>query len=426
MAKIEPFRALIYNQEKVKGLASVVCPPYDIISPSQQQYYHNISPYNFIHMLLGEDIPGEDKYKRARNIFKDWQKNKILVQDDFPAVYFYSQQYRLKGEKRARLGFIARLYLEDKNSAIYGHEHTHLGAKEDRLKLLKNVKANLSPIFVVFSDKKRVIQNIYQQHIQNKEPFIDITDEEKINHKLWRLDSTPALDKLKTDMQNENIFIADGHHRYEVACAYRDQMRKKMGAAFSEAGFNYTLAYFTNTGSSGLAILPIHRLVKLNSRLDIESFELCARDYFDMEEIKDKARLLFLMEKAGGSEYVLGMYYHKKYYLLRLKNIKTLGRLISDKPPEFKPLDVSILNCVVLKKILGMDLENKDNILFSHDASELIQKAESGDSYAVFFLNPAKIQQIVSVALAAQKMPPKSTYFYPKVLSGLVINKFDG
>ncbi len=424
MAKIEPFRALVYNQGEIRNLSSVVCPPYDIISPIQQQYYHDLHPHNFIHILLGKDIPGEDKYRRAAHLFKDWQKDKILVLDTSPAIYFYSQQYNLKGEKRTRLGFIARLYLEDKNSTIYGHEHTRLEPKEDRLKLLKSAKANLSPIFVIFADKKRIIQNTHQ-YIQDKKPFIDIVDEEKIIHKLWRLDSPDILEGIKTKMQNENIFIADGHHRYEVACTYRDEMRKRLGSGQQdEAGFNYILAYFTNANSSGLTILPIHRLVKLDFPMDTKKLLTAIGNYFDIEEIKDKIRFFFLMQKAGEAEHVLGLYYHKKYWLLRLKNIKILDRLISDRPPEFRSLDVSILNYIVLKKTLELDLEDKEILTFSPHTDELIDKVDSDPSYIAFFLNPVKVQQIISVALSGQKMPAKSTYFYPKVLSGLVINKF--
>jgi len=425
MAKIEPFRAVIYNQGEIRSLSSVVCPPYDIISPAQQQYYHDLHPYNFIHILLGKDIPGEDKYLRAAQLFRDWQKDKILVPDRSPAIYFYSQQYTLKGEKRTRLGFIARLHLEDKNSTIYTHEHTRFEPKEDRLKLLKAVKANLSPIFVIFPDKKRVIQHVYQKYIQEEKPFMDIVDHEKVSHKLWRLDYQPLLNKLQADMQNENIFIADGHHRYEVACAYRDEMEEKIGTSQPEAGFNYILAYFTNTNSSGLTILPIHRLIKFASKPDISKFISSMKDYFDIEEVKDKIRFFFLMEKGGRSEHVLGMYYDKKYRLLRLKNIKILDRMINDKPAEFRSLDVSILNYIVLKKILGIDLEDKDALIFSPNANELIEKADNDNSYIAFFLNPARVQQIISVALTGQNMPVKSTYFYPKVLSGLVINKLD-
>jgi len=424
MAKIEPFKAVVYNQEEIKELSSVVCPPYDVISASQQQRYHDSHPYNFIRILLGQDTPGEDKYRRAGQIFKDWQKNKVLIQDKAPAIYFYSQQYNLKGEKKVRFGFIARLYLEDKNSAIYGHEHTRIEPKEDRLKILKNTKANLSPIFVIFSDQKRIIQNLHQ-YTQDKKPFIDLVDNEKVNHKLWRLDSPDILDSIKTKMQKESIFIADGHHRYEVACIYRDEMRKRLGKVIEGAGFNYILAYFTNTNSSGLTILPIHRLLKLDSRLDMDHFGSNIRDYFDVEEIKDKIRFFFIMEKGGQSEHVLGMYYNRKYWLLRLKNIKILDKMINDKPPEVRTLDVSILNHIVLRKVLGINLENKENLTFSPHTEELINKVDSDSSYIAFFLNPVKVQQIISVALTGEKMPAKSTYFYPKVLSGLLINKHE-
>lgn len=425
MTVIKAFRAVVYNQEKIKDLAKVTCPPYDIISTASQQYYHDISHYNFIHILLGKDVPGEDKYLRAANYFKDWLKNKILIQDENPVIYFYSQQYNLKGEKRMRLGFIALLHLEDKNSSVFGHEHTRLEPKEDRLRLLKAVKANLSPIFVLFSDKKRLIQRIYQQYVQSNEPFVDITDDEKTTHKLWRLDYQPVLDRLQSDMRNENIFIADGHHRYEVACAYRDQMRQEMGRSTGEEDFNYILAYFTNVESRGLAILPIHRLVKLDSPMDTKNLLISIGDYFDAEEVKDKIRFFFLMEKAGHTEHALGMYKDRRYWLLRLKNVRILDRTIADKPKEYRSLDASILNHIVLKKILGLDLEDRQSITFSPNADELIESVDNHISYVAFFLNPVKIQQIVSVALSGDKMPAKSTYFYPKVPSGLVINKFN-
>jgi uncharacterized protein (DUF1015 family) len=376
-------------------------------------------------MLLGKDMPGEDKYHRAMGYFRDWLKDRIFIQDASPAIYFYSQQYSLKGQKRTRLGFISLLQLdEDGRSSTFGHEHTHLEPKEDRLKLLRAVKANLSPIFVVFLDRKRIIQRTYEQYLKDKKPFIDIVDDEKIVHKAWRLDSRDILEKIQNQMRNENIFIADGHHRYEVACVYRDKMRQRLGALTQEEPFNYIMAYFTNLLSSGLTILPIHRLVKLAIPLDIDKFKNVLKDYFALEEIKDKARLFFLMEKAGSAEHVLGMYKDNKYYLLRLKNIKILDRMISDKPPEFRSLDVSVLNYLILKNILGITLEDKENLSFSNDAEELIRRVDNNNLYIAFFLNPARIQQVVSISLSGEKMPPKSTYFYPKVLSGLVINKF--
>jgi uncharacterized protein (DUF1015 family) len=423
MTQIRAFNAIIYNQEKVKDLSKVVCPPYDIISVSQQHYYHILSPYNLIHVLLGKDIPGEDKYKRAADYFDAWLKNRILIQDEQPAIYFYSQQYKIKGETKIRLGFISLLRLEDQKSSVFAHEHTQLEPKEDRLKLIRRVKANLSPIFVVFPDTKRIIQRIYQKYMPDKKPFIDLSDDERVIHKVWRLEERQILDDIRLKMHNENIFIADGHHRYEVACTYRDQMRRKSVSLTGQEGFNYIMAYFTNADSRGLTIFPIHRLVKLNPQFDLGDFMHALADYFDIEEVKDKTRFFFLMEKAGSTEHVLGMYKNKRHWLLRLKNVKLPDRMIADRPPEYRSLDISILNYIVIKKILRVDPEDKTSIEYIHDADELIQRVDSDAAYIAFILNPVRMQQIMSLALKGEKMPVKSTYFYPKVLSGLVINK---
>jgi len=425
MTKIKPFRAVIYNQEKIRDVSHVVCPPYDIISSDAQEYYHERNPYNLIHILLGKDTPNEDKYKRAGNYFRDWLKNKILIQDECPNIYFYSQQYNLKGERKTRLGFIALLHLEDNNTSVFGHEHTRLEPKEDRLRLLKSVRANLSPIFVLSSDKKRIIQRAYQQCLQDKKPFIDIKDEDKILHKLWRIDSPDILSDIEKKMSGENIFIADGHHRYEVACTYRQEMKERLGSINGEENFNYILAYFTNVESHGLTVLPIHRLVKLDSSFSMNTFQQNLNNYFDVDEVKDKTRFFFLLEKAGSSEHVLGVYKGKRYWLMRLKNVKILDKVINDKPSEYRSLDVAILNYIVLKKILELDFEDKERITFSPITDELIKRIDNDNSYIAFFLNPVKIQQIISVALSGEKMPSKSTYFYPKVLSGLVINKHE-
>ncbi len=426
MTKIQPFKAIIYNQEKIKDISRVVCPPYDVISAAKQEYYHGLDSYNFIKILLGRDNLKDDKYERAGNYFRDWQKNQVLIQDNSSAIYFYSQQYNLKGEKKTRFGFIALLYLGDKNSGVYGHENTHLDAKEDRFKLMKQVKANLSPIFVVFSDKKRIISRIKEKYIPNEKPFIEAIDDEKTTHKVWRLDSPAILGNIQDSMFDENIFIADGHHRYEVACAYRDEMKKKLGAITGQESFNYILAYFTNLDPHGLTILPIHRFVKLDSTLDMQNFKLSLNnEYFDVEEAREKTRFFFLLNKAGEREHIIGMYKDRKYWFLRLKNIKILDKIINDKPREYRLLDVSILNYIVFKRILKLDLDDKKILTFCPNVEELIEQVDADNNCIAFFLNPVKIQQIMSVALNGEKMPSKSTYFYPKVLSGLVINKLD-
>ena len=424
MAKIKPFQAIIYNQEKIKDLSKVACPPYDIISPQRRQYLHEINPYNLIHMLLSRASPQEDKYRRAARYFKDWLKEGMLIQDKSPSIYFYSQQYLLKGEKRTRLGFIGLLRLEEEAPLVFGHEHTRLEPKEDRFRLLKQVKANLSPIFSVFFDKKRIVARTYQNYIRQHEPFIDIIDDEKTAHKVWRIDSSDLIGDFQGSISGENIFIADGHHRYEVACAYRDEMKKKLGDKFNgEEDFNYLLAYFTSTDSHGLTILPVHRLLKLNKQLDWDDFLIRLREYFDVEEVKEKSRFFFLLEKCKGAQHVFGMYKNKKYWLLRLKNVKILDKMFSNASKEYSSVDVAILNRTILNNIFGIDIEDKKKLKFSPDVSEFIEQVDSDPLSLAFFLNPVKIQQIVSVALNGERMPAKSTYFYPKVLSGLVINK---
>lgn len=427
MTKIRNFKAIIYNREKIGDLKQVVCPPYDVISPAAQEILCERSLYNFIHILLAKDSPDEDKYHRAAAIFRQWLKDNILIQEERSAIYFYSQQYIIRGEKKTRLGFISLLRLGDeKNSPVFGHENTHTAAKLDRFKLIKQVKANLSPIFIICQDKKRIIQRIFQKYIPSQEVFIEVTDDEKTVHKLWRIDDAQVLKTIEFGVSEENMFIADGHHRYEVACAYRDLKREKLKEQFSgEEDFNYCLAYFTNTDQRGLSILPIHRLLKLAKGLDLEDFIAKAKEYFDVDQVKDKTRFFFLMEKGGCTEHLIGVYKDKKYFLLRLKNIKILDKLIADKPKEYRTLDVAIFNYLVLKNILKLDLTNLPNIRYSPDPSELLEEVDSDPSNIAFFLNPVKIEQIINVALGGNKMPPKSTYFYPKVLSGLLINKFE-
>lgn len=425
MSQVKPFQAIIYNQEKEGDLSRLACPPYDVISPARAEYYYQLHPHNFIRVLLPREEAGKDKYIDAGERFRSWLKENILIPDTSQAIYFYTHQYIIKGEKRVRLGFIALLELDKGQGSVLGHEHTRLEAKEDRLNLIRQVEANLSPIFVLFEDKKRVIQRLYRQFVAGKEPFMVMDEDGKNIHRLWRIDDPDILEDVRSKMSDEKIFIADGHHRYEVACAFRNQMQQKY-PGLKDPGTDYIMAYFTNTDMRGLLIQAIHRLVKLDTAIDCEAFSRSLADYFDLEEIKDKGRLVFLMEKSGRSEHVISIYINGKFWLLRLKNVRILDKLIADKPPEYRTLDVSILNQIILKKILGLDLEDKARITFNPDMDELISQVDKDPTYIAFLLNPVKVEQMMKVALGGNKMPAKSTFFYPKVASGLLIHKFPG
>lgn len=425
MTTVIPFKAVRFNEQKV-NLSSVVSPPYDIISAEKQKHLLELSTYNLVHIDFGKDLPGEDKYARAAGYFQEWLKKNVLIREERPAVYFYSQQYAIRGEKRIRYGFLALLKLDEGHKAnVFGHEHTHLEAKEDRLRLIRQVKANTSPIFVIFSDKKKLIRQNLMPYAVSEKPFIDIIDDDKINHKLWRIEDEDILNKVRIKMEQENIVIADGHHRYEVSCAYRDEMKRKLGSTNGTESFNYILAYFTNLDTAGLTVFPIHRIIKFSSRPDMPALIEGLKKNFYIEEFRDKTRFLFLMQKAGTAEHVIGMYNGgSAYWMLRLKNIRALNNLMSEKGPEYRKLDVSMLNYAVFKDVMNMD-PSDPSITFSPNTEELIRRTDDDPSHLLFILNPTKVNQIVSVALSGEKMPPKSTYFYPKVLSGLVINKHD-
>lgn len=425
MTKIAPFKALIYNQKKINDLSKVICPPYDIISAEKQQHLHELSPYNLVHLELSKDSPDGDKYTKSAHALKDWIESDVLKNDDNPSIYFYSQQYCVKGEKKTRFGFIALLKLEEDKPSVYGHEHTHLEPKEDRLRLIRQVKANLSPIFVVFQDKKKIIQQDLKSFARENQPFIDIVDEEKIRHMLWRVDSKDIIAKIQKKMQPEDIFIADGHHRYEVSRVYRDEMKAKSDNFTQEEGFNYIMAYFTNIDPQGLTIFAIHRLVRLDSKPDMNYVVSKLAENFHVEELKDREKFFFLLQKAGMTEHAIGMVNGNRNWLLRLKTIRVLEEFIKDKPKEYRSLDVAILNSLILTDVLNLTLQDKTALTFSAETDEILRQVRQDDCYIAFLLNPTKMEQIVQVALKGEKMPPKSTYFYPKVASGLVVNKHE-
>jgi uncharacterized protein (DUF1015 family) len=421
MSEVKAFKGTIYNSEKIKDLSKVFCPPYDVISKKDQDMYYKRSPENFIRIILERILPKdnsrENRYTRAKKTFDRWLKQGILIEDKEENFYFYSQDYIYKGERRSRLGFIGLLKLRHSaKTGIFPHENTHLEAKEDRMQLIKKIKANLSPIFVLFSDKEKMIRRIFDHYLLGKEPFIDIVDIDKTSSKVWRLSDESATKKLKEYMDDISIFIADGHHRYEVAQMFCNLMRKKKKDFTGKEDFNYIMTYFTDLNSRDLQILPIHRLVK---KLPQDISEL--QGDFSIEKIKDKYDLFILLRKAGIAEHAFGLYKDGNFYLLRFNYPARLDQYIPVGSREFKNLDVSILQHIIFKKL---KVKDKD-IIYIKDEDQAINMVDEEKADAVFFLNPVKISQLRTIASGGEKMPPKSTYFYPKLLSGLVSNQFN-
>src|SRR3989338_1752099 len=330
MSHIKPFKAIYYNKAKVKDLSKVVAPPYDVISTEEQEYLHNLSPYNFTHIDFGKDGARDDKtdnkYTRAKQIYSDWLTKKVLVQDDVPSVYFYKQDYKIMGEKYSRTGFVSLLELESgEESTVYPHENTHAHAVDDRLKLTESLKSNLSSIFVCYSDRHRTVEKIFSKHVLGTSPMIDVTDQDRVQHKLWRLDNPELIKKINASLAGQQLFIADGHHRYKVAMEYQEKRRSRIAIPSGGEPFNYVMTYFTNIDSKGLQILPMHRIVK-NMPGDLGFLE----DFFRIDTIKRKEDLPILLARAGRNEHAFGLYLKGAVKLLRLKNRLLIDQYVEE------------------------------------------------------------------------------------------------
>jgi len=398
-----------------------MCPPYDVISDEGQAYYHNLSPYNFTHIDLAKDKKNDDKdnnkYTRAKKTFDDWLKKKVMLRDEKPGVYFYKQEYKILGQKYSRLGFISLMELEsEEDSRVYPHEKTHAKAVDDRLRLTKSLSSNLSCIFVCYSDKQKKVEKIFNKNILSTKPFVDVEDDDKVRHKLWRLDDEELIGEINGSLAGQHLFIADGHHRFKVANEYRKARLSRKTNVTGEEPFNYVMTYFTNIDSRELQIFPMHRIVKrLPEDLDFLD------EFFRIDKVKNKDDLLILLAKAGRNEHAFGLYTRKGIMLLRLKNKLLIEKFIKEGSKDYKSLDATILKHFVFDRVNV----NSDDIIYTKDLDQVVGMVKEGEADAGFVMNAVKISQLKAIALNGEKMPPKTTYFYPKVLSGLTVYKMD-
>ncbi|MBI5416236.1 MAG: DUF1015 domain-containing protein [Candidatus Omnitrophica bacterium] len=411
---IKPFQAIRYNDEKIKDMDKVLCPPYDVISEEERARLDDASPHNFVHVLLGKDAPDEDRYKRAKRIFSEWRAGGVLVQDEKPAIYFYRQQYKDKGQRYSRLGFISLMHLQDdQDSRVKPHENTHTRAVEDRLKLWRTLNANLSCIFVCYSDKTQKIEKIFNKKVALQPPLVDITDKDGVAHRMWRLDDPALIGEINASVGGQNLFIADGHHRYQVAQELRRQRLAGMtGKPSGDEPFNYVMTYFTNIDSRDLQIMPMHRIVRSFPK-DLTALE----EYFRVDRLPGKQELLIPLARAGKNEHAFGLYTRNGVWLLRLRNKLLIDKHILEGSTDYKRLDATILKHFVFDRI-GIKSED---IIYTKDFDQVTGMVDLKEADAGFIMNPVQISQLKAIALNGEKMPPKTTYFYPKVLSGLTV-----
>jgi len=415
MSQIKPFQAVHFNPEKAGDISRLVCPPYDVISARQLDAFHRSNKHNFTHIMLPKDGQHENKYTRAKKTFEQWLKEEVIVQDETPSIYFYKQEYKVLGEKHSRLGIISLMKIfDEKESKVFPHEKTHAAAKEDRLKLWKSLSANLSCIFVCFSDKDRKVEQVFLGNVSQGQPFIDLKDDDGVRHIVWKLSDQKLIKQIVDSLSHQQVFIADGHHRYEVAKSYRDLKRAKAERSSGTEPYDYVMTYLTNMDSRDLKIFPMHRIIR-KFPLDIEALE----EYFRIDKIKNKDDLVILLAKAGKNEHAFGLYTRDGVRLLRLKSRLLIDKFIKEGSGEYKRLDATILKRFVLDKA-GVPSEE---IIYTKDVDEVTGMVDDGSADAGFIMNPVKIHQLKAIALNGEKMPPKTTYFYPKVLSGLTVYK---
>lgn len=437
MAEIAPFRGLRYSLKAAPDLAKVVIPPYDVISPAEQELFLQTSPYNMVHLELGKSDPGDsaenNSHTRAGRYLEDWLQKGVLIREAVPAVYYYELDYTLApGRDATRRGFICAMRLEDfRSGAVRPHEKTFQAVKDERLGLMLSCQANLSSVFSLYSDPESAVDETLRSG-REPEPAMAFEDRDGMRHRIWRVSDRGVLHRVNELMKDRAIFIADGHHRYETALNYREIQRRRHPSTGPRASFEYIMMYLSNLNQEGLTILPTHRLLRNLGSRNPESALAKAGEFFGVKrfpaDTQGERTLRSELEAQGArKETAVGFYWDnvQSFYLLSAKRDAVSSYLAGTGiPAETRGLDVVVLDQVILRNLMGLSeeyLASEHNIHFKHNLGESIAAVRSGDYEAAFLINPTRIEQVQEVASAKLVMPHKSTYFYPKVGSGMVI-----
>jgi len=443
MAIVAPFRGMTYNIDKITNIASIMCPPYDVISDREQDAYYNEDPYNIVRLILGKrktgDSDWDNRYTRAADLLNRWESEEVFVRHPFPSIYLTSIEYESPDtiETKTRWGFIALIRIEENDSSvILPHERTFSYHREDRLRLMRACNAQFSPVFGLYEDEGNIIGSIYAT-ITDSSPAISFRGIDGYYYKMWEITSDSIITDIVSKMSSKSIIIADGHHRYESARNFRNFMRARYGNHQLDRVYEYAMMYLTNITDKGLTILPSHRLFKFYPDFKIEKFLSSAKKWFDISVFLFSANTqkavtrVFLdqLKGYGQNNTVIGFYHSgaEKYYSLYLKS-KARKEIGDDVHSSIKKLDVLVLSRLLFQQILGIkrdDLDNEKIIQYESNTNRALSSVHSGNYQMVFLVNPTKIEQILEITGNSLIMPRKTTYFHPKILSGLVLNKID-
>ncbi|GAC1484373.1 MAG: DUF1015 domain-containing protein [Candidatus Dormibacteria bacterium] len=424
MANVRPFQGIFYDPARV-DLARVVAPPYDIITPDDQKRYYRQDPRNVVRLIAGEvrasDNANDNKYTRAAAFFKDWLASGVLRREPRPCGYVYEERFLdpVSHEVRRRVGILGVVELEPFGAGILAHERTHARAKADRLSLTRAVGANLSPVFALYQDPGHAVPRLLEP-VLSQEPRLSITLDGNEEHRIWSLPDDEHFARLAEVLRASRLYMADGHHRYETALNYRNRQRLEHPDATPDAAFNFVLMLLVDADDPGLLILPTHRLLK-----DLDGFngpDLLVRlsQSHAVSRHADRSALLAAMQEGGE---------HRVGVALPDGSMATVDLASpADRADPVARLDVTLLHKDILEKQLGLEekiLDEERYLTYSRDQEYVLHMVEAGQAQAAFLLRPPAVSDVLAVAEAGRVMPQKSTYFYPKPLSGIVFNPLD-
>ncbi|MGC2421492.1 MAG: DUF1015 domain-containing protein [Candidatus Acidiferrales bacterium] len=462
MAEVHAFRAYRYDANRV-ALEDVLTQPYDKITPAMQERYYARSPYNLIAVEKGRTLAGDtaesNVYTRAAQKIEEWMAEKILVKEAAPSIYIYAQNFQVPGTQtsRTRIGFIALGRVEDYDAhVVFRHERTLSAPKADRIELLRRTRAQTGQLFMLYDDPARAIDALLED-VAGKNTARELRDELGVTHRLWPVSDEAFVRRVQNAMAEKKLVIADGHHRYETALAYRNECRAQCGTTDPMAAHEFAMMTFINAHSKGLVILPTHRLVSHLEHLDFEAFRERLAQYFDWyaypfsatadrptseERAASFAEFRKDLQSPNRGWRAIGVYPARDwrgvppvgagggaFYLFVLRRGADLEGLLPDISETQRQLDIVLLHRLILEKGLGITGEAvaaEKNVGYEREMDAAIAAVDRGEAQLAFLLNPARVQQVTGIALGGGVLPQKSTDFYPKLLSGVAIYRVEG
>lgn len=425
MLTTKPFYAMRFDTAVAGDLKTLCCPPYDIISAAQRDAYLAANEHNIIRL---EQPVGENPYQTAGNTLASWLDGGVLHHDSKPGMYLYEEEFAVHGQTRRVQGFISRVKLEEfSKGVVLPHEETLSKAKADRFDLMSATYCNFSQIYSLYFDEDKKVAAVIARHCAAA-PDEQFTADDGVTHRLWCVYEQSEIAAISALMQDKQVYIADGHHRYETALAFRDHLRETGEIKDEQHPANFVMMMLVNMENDGLVVFPTHRIVKNLEHFDVAEVLRACEQYFTVEA-KTGHMDAPLQEAYAKGQKSLALYVGKgAWYQLTLKDGAVMDALLPQMSAAYKNLDVSVLHTLVLERILGIDKENMANQLnlrYTRDAHEAAQAVDAGEANCAFLINPTRVSEIAAVAAANEKMPQKSTYFYPKLITGMVMNHFE-